>query len=323
MKNFLTQENNPDLTEQLKKIIGWAYDKSLFYRNSFDEAGVKPADFKTVNDIKKFPFLTLAELNREDSMDFLTLPLSSILRINYVEDSDAGIDVTNFYTKDDIVKNVEMMIRCLQAAKIYRGSIVGVQGDLSDSKFLDVIYALESLGATVVPLGNDYRRWIATIDNFNLDTLISTPKLAVQLVIQLQAVGKNIADYPIRKIICLNTNNIQNPLQNHIEERTGAAVYNLFAPQEIGTAGIIFQCSNTSGHHVQENNFFVEIADFASDEIFEDEEHMGELVITTLTAQARPLIRYRTRQAVRRMNGACSCGRNLLRLATPFTKAGN
>ena len=311
----MRNENFDDLQfDKLKKIIGWAYDKSLFYHESFKKAGVKPADFKTVTDIKKFPFLTLAELNREDSMDFLTLPLSNIVRIN------AGINVANFYTKDDVAKNVEMMIRCLQAAKIYRGSIVGVQGDLADSKFLDVIYALESMSVTVIPLGNDYRRWIATLENYSMDTLISTPKLAVQLIIQLQAVEKNIADYPIKKIICLNTNNIQNPLQNHIEERTGAAVYNLFAPQEIGTAGIIFQCSSTSGHHVQEDNFFIEIADFASDKIFDDE-HMGELVITTLTAQARPLIRYRTRQAVRRMSGVCSCGRDSLRLATPFTKS--
>ncbi len=320
MLSLMLNENFDELHfEQLKKIIGWAYDKSLFYRESFKKAGVKPADFKIIDDIKKFPFLTLSELNREDSMDFLTLPLSSIVRINYVEDSDAGINVANFYTKDDVAKNVEMMIRCLQAAKIYRGSIVGVQGDLSDSKFLDVIYALESINATVIPLGNDYRRWIATLENFGMDTLISTPKLAVQLIIQLQAAKKNIADYPIRKIICLNTNNIQNPLQKHIEERTGAAVYNLFAPQEIGTAGIIFQCNSNSGHHVQEENFFVEIADFASDKIFDDE-HMGELVITTLTAQARPLIRYRTRQAVRRMDGVCTCGRKTLRLATPFTK---
>ena len=306
--------------ERLKKSISWAYDKSKFYHESFQRAGVKPEDLRTIDDIKKFPFLTLTELNREDSMDFLTLPLSSIVRINYLEDSDAGINVANFYTKDDIVKNVEMMIRCLQAANIYRGSVVGVQGDLSDSKFLDVVYALESMNVTVMPLSNNYRQWINILDNFAIDTLISTPKLAVQLVIQLQAVGKNIADYPIKKIICLNTNNIQNPLQNHIEERTTSAVYNLFAPVEIGTAGLIYQCSHNSGHHVQEDNFFVEIADFASDKIFDEDEHMGELVITTLTAQARPLIRYRTRQAVRRMSGYCTCGRNFLRLATPFTR---
>ena len=160
--------------ERLKKNIEWAYDKSKFYRQSFQRAGVTPDDLKTADDIKKFPFLTLTELNREDSMDFLTLPLSSIVRINYLEDSDAGINVANFYTKDDIVKNVEMMTHCLHAAKIYRGASVGVQGDLSDSKFLDVIYALESMNITVVPLSNNYRQCINILDTFALDTLIST-----------------------------------------------------------------------------------------------------------------------------------------------------
>ena len=306
--------------ERLKKTVDWACKKSAYYQKSFAKAGVKPSDIKTLDDIKKFPFLTLTEINREDSMDFLTLPLSSILRMSFVENSDAGLSVANFYTKGDIVENVEMMAHCLIAAKIYRGSVVGVIGDLADSRFMDVIYALESMGVTVVPLGLNYHRRIKLLDTFPMDALITTPKLAVQLTIQLQAVGKNIADYPIRKIICLNVNNIQNPLQNHIEERTASAVYNLFAPVELGTAGMVFQCSNTSGHHVQEEKFLIEIADFASNEIFDDDEHMGELVITTLTAQARPLIRYRTRQAVRRMSGVCPCGRNLLRLATPFTK---
>ena len=260
--------------ERLKKIIGWAYEKSLFYRQSFDKAGVTADDLKTVDDIKKFPFLTLAELKRADSMDFLTLPLSGIVRINYLED----FGITNFYTRDDIVKNVEMMIRCLQAAKIYRGSIVGVIGDLSDSKILDTIYALESLNATVVPFGENF---IKILDNFSIETLITTPKNFELLLCRLQAAEKNISDYPLRKIIFLN----QNILPNRFENKN-IAIYNLFAPAEIGTAGIFFQSNQTSEFHIQEDNFFIEI------------DETGELVITTLTAQARPLIRYRTRQFV-------------------------
>lgn len=254
--------------ERLKKIIGWAYEKSRFYQQSFDKAGVKPDDLQTLDDIKKFPFLTLSELNREDSMDFLTLPLSSIIRINYVEDSDAGINVTNFYTRDDIIKNVEMMIRCLQAAKIYRGSIVGVRGELSDSRFLDVIYALESIGATVIQIGES-----STLEKIFADVVITSPEFAAQMI------------YPVRKIICLNKN-FPNPLQSQIEHQTGATVYNLFAPLEIGIAGIIFQCGNAFS--VQEDNFLIET-------VHVDDDEQGELVITTLTAQARPLIRYRTK----------------------------
>lgn len=271
--------------EQLKKIIGWAYDKSIFYQNSFKKFGVKPADFQSIDDIKKFPVTTLADLNRENSMDFLTLPLSGIVRINYLDE----INTANFFTKDEIAKNVEMMTSCLKAAKIYRGSIAGVIGDLSDSKFLDVIGALESMNVTVIHFGKNF---IEILDNFTIETLIAAPKNFENLVEQLQAAGKNLSDYPIRKIILLNTN-------TNFFMDTNIKVYNLFAPPEIGTAGIFFQCDNNSGWHVQDN-FFIEIDD-----------ETDELVITTLTAQARPLIRYRTRQIVRCTNDFCSCGRRI------------
>ena len=284
--------------EPLKKILGWAYDKSAFYRRSFQKAGVTPEEFKTIDDIKKFPFLTLEDLQRENSMDFLTLPLSSIVRINYAKNFETDLNVANFYTRADIVSNVEMMLRCLQAVKITRGAIVGIQGDLADSKLLDVLYSLESIGATVVPLGNDSRQWINFLDNFSVEFLFGTTELVIQLIGHLQSSGKNFSEYPIRKIICLNTESIQNPFKNLIEEQAHAEVFNLFSPPEIGIAGMMFQSDNNSGYYVNEN-FFVEIVDFESDEVFEDETKMGELVITTLSAQARPLIRYRTRQVIR------------------------
>lgn len=306
--------------DRLKKIVAWAYEKSEFYRCSFDKYGIKPQDIEKLSDVQKLPFLTLEEINRTDAQDFLTLPLSGIVRVNH-SDEQGGELVTKFYTKGDIIQNVEMMTRCLIASGINKTSVVGLQGDLSDGKFLDILYALESIGATVIPLGTDYRHWLKILENFSIDTLISTPQLIMQLIIQLQATWKNIIDYNIKKIICVNVNNIQNPLQNHIESRAGTIVYNLFAPAEIGTAGIMFQCNNMSGHHIQEDNYFAEIVQFNDDKVIEESEHMGELVITTLTAQAMPLIRYRTGQAVRRMSENCSCGRTFMRIATPYTKS--
>lgn len=304
-------------TERLKKVISHAYEKSSFYRRSFDKVGVKPENISTLEDIKKFPFLTLEEIKRTDFFDFLTLPLSGILRITHFEDFED--ECTKFFTRDDIRQNVEMSVRCLVAAGINKTSTVGLQGDLSDGKFLDILYALESIGATVIPLGTDYRKWLKLMDNFSLDMIVGTPQLIMQLIIQLQAIGKNIIDYSIKKIICVNVNNIQNPLQQHIELRTRTQVFNLFAPAEIGTAGMIYQCSNTSGHHIQEDNFFAEIVQFNSDKVIDEPEHMGELVITSLTSQAMPLIRYRTGQAVKKMSDPCECGRTFFRIATPYT----
>ena len=305
--------------ERLKKTVEWAYEKSAYYNQVFRRRKIKPDCIKSLEDIKKLPFLNLTALHRTDALDILTLPLSSILRFDHEIESTG--ELTKLYTKGDVQQNVEMMVRCLIAADVTKASVVGVQGDLSDSKFLDIIYALESIGATVVPLGTDYRKWLRLMEIVSIDTLISTPQLIMQLVIQLQATGKNVIDYPISKIFCINTSNIQNPLQQHIQERTRSNVYNMFAPPELGFAGMIYQCSERSGLHLQEDYYLAELLHFDSEEVLEENDRMGELVITTLAAQAMPLIRYRTGQAVRRMSDPCGCGRTFIRVATPYTKA--
>ncbi len=304
--------------ERLKKTVDWVYEKSAFYKRSFDDAGVKPEDIQTLADIRKLPFLTMEEVRRTDVMDFVTLPLSGILRAgHFIEEKG---EVTKLYTRDDIRQNVETTACTFIAAGITRGSVVGLQGDLSNSVFLDALYALESIGATVVPFGTNYRQWIRLFDLFAVDTIVSSQQLIMQLIIQLQAVGKNIADYSVERFICINDTNIQNPLQRHIEDRTTATVYNLFAPPELGFGGMMYQCSGHSGHHLREDYFLAEIVHFDGEDVLLDDGRMGELVITTLAAQAVPLIRYRTGQAVRRLSEPCSCGRTFCSIATPYTK---
>ncbi len=223
--------------ERLKKIIAWAYDKSAFYQNTFQRHGVTPDDIQSLADVDKLPFLTREEL-RGNEFELLTLPLSSIVRINHI----GGL--TRFYTRGDIRNNVEMMIRCLMAAGVLRGSIVGIRGDLSDSRLLDVLYALESIGATVV-----------LKENFSVDT-----------VVELE------------------------------EDTLTFKGCRLYAPPE---GSWLYQCG--TGYHVQEDNFLAEVVS-------------GELVITTLTAQAQPLIRYRTGQAAKKICESCPCGRTFTRI---------
>lgn len=305
--------------DRLKKTVEWVYEKSAFYNQLFRRRKIKPDSIVDLSDIERLPFTSLSELHRTDALDILTLPLSSVLRFSHINEQTG--EITKLYTRSDVGRNVEQMSRCLIAADLNNASIVGVQGEMSDSRMLDVLYALEAIGATTVPLGTDYRQWLRLMDIVSIDTLISTPQLIMQLIIQLQAIGKNIIDYPISKIICINTNNIQNPLQQHIQERTSSKVYNLFAPPELGCAGMIYQCDEHSGHHVNEDCWLAELVQFDSGETVDEDDVMGELVITSLTSQAMPLIRYRTGQAVRRMSGQCSCGRSFVRLATPYTGA--
>lgn len=240
------EELEPLQLERLKQIVAWAYDKSAFYRQSFQRHGVTPNDIQSLDDVSKLPFLTRAELIGNE-LDILTLPLSSVVRV-----SRCG-KVTSFYTKGDIRNNVEMTIRALAAADVLRGSTVGIAGDLSDSRILDVLYALESIGATVVLSGSA----------FQVDKVIG--------------VTDKLGDYVIT-----------------------SEQIKLFAPSALGNAGMIYRCE-AAGLHVQEDKFFAEVLD-------------GELVLTTLTAQALPLIRFKTGQRVRLINEPCPCGRSFIRI---------
>lgn len=254
--------------ERLKKIVAWAYDKSNFYRKSFQRRGVLPEEIQTLADVRKLPFTTREEI-QTDALDILTLPLSSVIRISRRE------GFTKFFTRGDVRNNVEMMIRALVAANVLRGSVVGVRGDLTDSRIFDALYALESIGATAVLLGEE--------NFFGVDTFITA------------AENFSAADENFLKIILLNSAGIQSPFP------ASKKIFNLFAPPEIGHAGFCFQCAE-SNFHVQEDFFLTEILD-------------GELVVTSLTAQAFPLIRLRTELFVRRIDEPCPCGRTFARIA--------
>lgn len=233
--------------ERLKKIIAWAYEKSAFYRRSFQSHNVAPDDIQSLSDISKLPILTRAQLRSVDAFEFLTLPLSSIVRIN-----DFG-GLTKFYTVGDIRNNVEMLARTFMAANVLRGSIVGIAGDLSDSRLLDALYALESIGATVIPLKSS-----RLAEKFGVETLVTTSQEFLQAELQT-----------VTKIFYMNED-FRPP-----QAATSAKIFNLYAPPEIGHAGLL----DVSGQF-REDHFLIERAE-------------DELIITTLTAQALPLIRFK------------------------------
>lgn len=301
----------------LKKTLKWAEEKSKFYQEKFSSSEVSSKDVETLEDIQKLPFTTKEELRRDDSFSRLTMPFSSVVRVANIE-TLVG-DYFHFYTKGDKIRDMELMTRALVASGLTQVSIVGIQGDLRDSRLLGTFLALEEIGATSVPLGAEPKDWIKLLSAIGIDTLISTPQLIMQLVIQLQAMGKNIADYPVKRILCINLDNIQNPLQNHIEDRTQTKVFNLYSPSEFFSAGMLYQCEKHLGQHVAEDAFLAEIIAFGSDKEITEDHRMGELVVTTLTNEAMPLIRYRTGQAVSKTIEKCECGRTFMRIATPFS----
>ena len=299
---------------RLKKTVAWAYEKSGFYRRKFDAAGVRPGDIHTLDDITKLPFTTEREVEEYSSHEFLTLPFSAISRVSLWEHPKP---LVRMYTARDIACNVEMMTRALAAADIGRASVVGILGDLADSGLMDTQYALEVLGTTVVPLGTEYERAIKLMDATYLGIVVGSSRRVLRLIIQAQAVGREIKEFNLSSILCFNEN-LQNPLKVHMRNRMGTQVYNFYAASPFGTSGMFYQCKEHIGHHLQEDYFYPEVAAFGQDIIVNDHACMGEMVLTSLTAEAIPLIRYRTGQTVMRMDQPCSCGRTFTRFTTPF-----
>ena len=303
--------------ERLKKAVRWAAEKSPFYQQKFTAAGVGPDDIKTLADIRKLPFLTSIELRQVSPMDRLTMPMSSVLRVSYMKQVSG--EVLHLYSNGDIAHNVEMMARALVAGGVTKAQTVGVQGDMADSRLQDVQYALEFLGATAVPLGTDYRSWLRLVELVSLDAVVSTPQLIMQLIIQMQAAGKELADTTIKRFFCLNETGLMNLLQRHVFERAHASLFNFYAAPEVGTAGILFQCEAQQGQHVQEDLWYPEIVAFGGNDPVEGDNSMGDLALTSLCAEALPLFRFRTGQAVSLRREPCSCGRTFVRVSTPFT----
>jgi len=303
--------------ERLQKAVKWASEKSSFYQQRFQAAGVGPDDIQTLTDIRKLPFLTPVELRQVSAMDRLTMPMSSVLRISYMKQVNG--EMLHLYSNGDIAHNVEMMARALVAGGVTKAQAVGVQGDMADSRLQDVQYALEFLGATAVPLGTDYRSWLRLVELVSLDAVVSTPQLIMQLIIQMQAAGKELADTTIKRFFCLNETGLMNLLQRHVVERAHATMFNFYAAADVGTAGILFQCEAQQGQHVQEDLWYPEIVAFGGNDPVDGDNAMGELVLTSLAAEALPLFRFRTGQAVSLRREPCSCGRTFVRVSTPFT----
>ena len=297
---------------RLKKAVAWAKEKSAFYQKKF--ANVCASQIEKLEDLEKLPFTALPDILNTSPFDFLTLPLSGVLRISSRNHTGT---VVKMYTNGDIAHNVDMLTRALVATGVHRASVVGILGDMSDGCLLDLQMAAEVIGATTVLLGEDMQSAVELVRMTGMDTLLASQPLVMQLIVHAQMKNIEPSTLPLQTVVCLNEA-ISNPMKRHICERLQTAVHDLFASTELGTAGLFFPCGKGQGHHVQEDYCYTELIEFSGAKVIHEAGRMGELVVTMLAAEAMPLIRYRTGQAVMRLDEPCECGRALVRLATPF-----
>lgn len=318
----IEQMSREDMSElqlrKLQKRIEWAMEKSAFYYRKFTDAGVGRKDIKSLEDMAKLPFTTLDELQNVSIYNLLTLPLSAVLRISRLGYNNSFIKM---YTSGDLAYQIEMMTRVLVAQGLNSAAVAGVLGEASDSRLMDVQYALENMGVTVVLLGNNPENIRELMTTCHVDVLISDFKQVMQLVVMLQANNISADDLFLPKIICMEEG-LQNPNHIYIEQRLQAETAMVYNSPALGCGGIMFPCQEGEGFHIQEDYFYPEVVEYGTDRVITEPHKAGELVLTPLAAEAMPIFRYRTGQVVMRLDEPCPCGRTLTRLTNPTEYAG-
>ena len=318
----IEQMSREDMSElQLKKLqkrVEWAMEKSAFYYRKFTDAGISSKDIKSLEDMAKLPFTTLDELQNVSIYNLLTLPLSAVLRISRLGYNNSFIKM---YTNGDLAYQIEMMTRVLVAQGLNGAAVAGLLGEASDSRLMDVQYALENMGVTVVLLGNNPENIRELMTTCHVDVLISDFKQVMQLVFMLQASNISADDLFLPKIICMEEG-LQNPNHIYIEQRLQAETAMVYNSPALGCGGIMFPCQEGEGFHIQEDYFYPEVVEYGTDRVITEPHKVGELVLTPLAAEAMPIFRYRTGQVVMRLDEPCPCGHTLTRLANPTEYAG-
>ena len=300
-------------SERLREVVGRAYEGVPLYRQRMQKHGVTPADVATVEDVQRLPFTSKADLRDAYPLGMLAVPLHRVLRM-YPIGGGPGQRMAAAFTKRDLAAWSELVVRCLASCGVSQGDVV--QNACAYDLFTDgpgLHYAGECLGATVIPTaGGDAARQLAVMKDFGVSILCSTPSFLVYLLERAEKTGVDLRGLPLRAGVFVGEP-WSEAMRRRIEESAGIKAYDVYGlPETIGP-GVAVECRHQSGLHVFEDHFYPEIVDPASGAPRAQGEE-GELVLTTLSKEAMPLVRYRTGDLTAILAGPCPCGRTLRRI---------
>ena len=308
-------EIEADQLAKLKKLVKYCYDNSPFYHKRFDEAGISPDCIRELKDIEKIPFTTKADLRDNYPFGVFSVPQSKIVRL-HASSGTTGKPTVVGYTANDLDAWSDCMARIVTAAGADENSLVQICfGYGLFTGALGLHYGLEKIGATVVPSssGNTDKQ-IMLMQDFGTNTLVATPSYA-QYIGEL-AKEKGVLDKIHLKLGLLGSEGCTIEMRNAIEQTTGMFVTDNYGMSELGGPGVSGECRERAGMHINEDHFLCEIIDPATGEVLHAGSE-GELVVTTLTKEGMPILRYRTRDITSINYEKCACGRTTARMGKP------
>jgi phenylacetate-CoA ligase len=299
---------------RLKTTLERAYNKVPHYKKKFDSAGVKPCDLKTLADLARFPFTVKTDLRDNYPFGMFAVPREQILRL-HASSGTTGKPTVVGYTKGDLNIWADLMARCLASMGAKPGDIVhNAYGYGLFTGGLGAHYGAERLGCTVVPLsGGGTERQVTLLQDFGATILCATPSYALNIAEIADGMGIDIRKLPLHTGI-FGAEPWTDAMRRDIEARLGIKAVDIYGISEIMGPGIACECHVVqNGLHGWEDHFLFEIVDPGTMQPKPMGE-AGELVITTLTKEALPMVRYRTRDITRLSDEPCACGRGHVRI---------
>ncbi len=307
-------------SERLVKQVKHVYDNVKYYRDLMDKKGVKPEDIKSIDDLHKLPFISKADLRDGYPYGLLAVPLKDCVRIHSTSGT-TGKRVVAFYTQNDL----DMWANCVARA------ITAAGGTNEDVVQIAYGYGLftggsglhdgsHKVGCLTLPMSSgNTERQIQFMQDLGATILCCTPSYAAYIGETIQEMGISPDDLKLRVGI-FGAEPWTEEMRQAIEKSLGIKAYDIYGLTETSGPGVAFECCEQTGMHINEDNFIPEIIDPETGEVLPDGE-VGELVFTSITKEAFPLLRYRTRDLCVLSRGKCSCGRTLVKMTKPMGRS--
>ncbi len=298
---------------RLQAVVKRAADHVALYRERLRERGVKPEHIASLADIPKLPFTVKADLRDTYPFGLFASPLEEVVRL-HASSGTTGKPIVVAYTREDLEVWTSVMVRTFACCGLGRGDVIqNAYGYGLFTGGLGAHYGAESLGATVIPIsGGNTDRQIMVMKDFQVTAICSTPSYFLHMLERALELGVDVGRLPLR-VGVFGAEPWTESMRVRIEAAGGVKAYDIYGLSEIIGPGVASECAAQDGLHIFEDHFYPEIINPATGEPV-DEGEEGELVVTTLSKQAMPMIRYRTRDITSFVPGPCACGRTIRRI---------
>lgn len=300
--------------KRLQKVVKYAYENVPFYQNSFDKAGVKPEDIKSLEDIQLLPFITKDDLRNTYPFDLQAAPKEDWVEVHSTSGT-TGIPTVVAYTQNDLDIWAECTARGLASVGVHKNDIVNVAyGFGLFTGGHGAQYGAQKIGALAVPMSSgNTQRQMNFLKDFPADFLCCTPSYALYLAESFEKEGIDPQSVPLKGGL-YGAEMWTEEIRAKLENKFGISAQNIYGLTEVIGPGVSTECHIKDGMHIAEDHFYPEIIDPNTLEVL-PEGSEGEIVFTSLTKTGMPVIRYRTKDISSLKYDKCDCGRTTVRMS--------